>query len=137
MCHGVALPGTLGLDESRWRNDALYECHWDDHLWGYTCHMAKALHVRDLQSFVDPVLHQLFVMGTFDWSGKNCCEAASTQAMCHSTVIGSRLFQMIQDLTVLRLNHVAPQNIKTSTHNKENQHQVIPFSPYAYHLANL
>ena len=99
MRHGVALPGTLGLDESCWRNDALYECHWDDCLWGYTCCVAKELCVCDLQSFVDPILHQLFVTGTFDWSGENCCEAASTQAMRHSTVMGSCLFQMIQDLT--------------------------------------
>ena len=96
---GLTLPGQQRPDDNRWHNDVLAECHWDDRLWGYACRVSKEIRTCSAEDFTDPVLFQLLFMGTYDWDGENRHNDQSTQAMCHPTVMGSRLHQAIQSLT--------------------------------------
>ena len=93
------LPGQQRPDDDRWYNDILAECHWDDRLWGYVCCVSEQIRTRSTENITDPVLFQLLFMGTYDWDNKNCCNDQSTQAMHHSTVMGSRLYDAIRLLT--------------------------------------
>ena len=47
MCHGMILPDQYCFDENYWRDDTLEECHFDDHFWGWACHVSGELWVRD------------------------------------------------------------------------------------------
>ena len=95
MCHGTILPGQQHFDEDHWRDDALEECHFDDCLWGWACHANKELQVKDANCPDNIILYDLFQMGVHDWSGENHRNDQNIQAMCHSTVMASRLYQMI------------------------------------------
>ena len=86
-------------DDDHWNNDILAERHWDDRLWGYACRVSEEICTRNTEDFTDPVLFQLLFMGTYDWSNKDCRNDQSTQAMHHSTLMGSCLYQVIQSLT--------------------------------------
>ena len=97
MRHGLILPGSARFEESRWRNDTLVECHYDDRLWAYTCRVAEELRVAEPGYFTDPVLSQLVRMGVQDWSGENERSEASVQAMRHSTIVASRLYRLHQE----------------------------------------
>ena len=99
MRRGLTLPGQQRPDDDRWCNDILAECHWDNRLWGYVCCVSEEIRTRSAEDFSDPVLFQLLFMGTYDWDGEDRRNDQSTQAMRHSTVMGSRLYQVIQSLT--------------------------------------
>ena len=85
------LPGEQHFSKERWINDILNECHFDDHLWGYTIHVVEELHTRDPVVFTDRVLYNLMRMGVMDWTGENARGNQSTQAMRLATVLASRL----------------------------------------------
>ena len=99
MRHGLMLPGQQRPDDDRWHNNILAECHWDDRLWGYACCVSEQIRTRSAEDFTDPVLFQLLFMGTYDWDNDNRRNNQSTQAMRHSTVMGSRLYDTIRSLT--------------------------------------
>ena len=95
MHHGTILPGQQQFDEDRWRDDTLEECHFDDRLWGWACRVSEELWIRGTNCPDDIVLHNLFQMVVHDWSGENHCNDQNIQAMCHSTVMASCLYQMV------------------------------------------
>ena len=99
MRHGLTLPGQQRPDDDRWYNDTLSECHWDDRLWGYASRVSEQLRTRTEGDFTNPVLFQLLFMGTYDWDHENRRNNQSTQAMRHSTVMGSRLYDAHRSLT--------------------------------------
>ena len=99
MRHGLTLPGQQRPDDDHWHNDILAKCYWDDRLWGYACRVSEEIRTRSAEDFTNPVLFQLLFMGTFDWDNENCCNDQSTQAMRHSTVMGSCLYDAIRLLT--------------------------------------
>ena len=71
MLHGAILPGEQRFDEECWANDILNECHFDDHLWGYTIWVVEELRTRDPAVFTDGVLFNLTWMGVNNWVGEN------------------------------------------------------------------
>ena len=93
MCHGTILPGQQHFNEDHWRDDALKECHFDDHLWGWACRVSKELWIRDTNCSDNIILHSLFRV--HDWSGENHHNDQNIQVMCHSTVMASHLYQMV------------------------------------------
>ena len=95
MRPGAILPGHPQFDENHWRDDALDECYFDDKLWGWTCRVAEELRKREADYFNDNIIYNLLHMGTFDWTGENHRNDQSTQAMRHSTILGSRLYRLI------------------------------------------
>ena len=95
MRHRTILPGQQQFDEDRWRNDALKECHFDDQLWGWACRVSEELWIRGTNCPDDIILHDLFQMGVHDWSGENHRNDQNIQAMRHSTVMASCLYQMV------------------------------------------
>jgi hypothetical protein len=97
MRHGSILPGQERFDLGRWRNDILEECHYDDKIWGYACRGAEELQIKSVGDYPDPVLFNLFRMGTWDWDGENKQMNQSTQAMRHATAMAMRLHYMIQE----------------------------------------
>ena len=99
MQRGLTLPGQQRPDDNHWHNNILAECHWDNHLWGYAYCVSEEIHTCMAEDFTNPVLFQLLFMGTFDWDNKNCRNNQSTQAMRHSTIMGSRLYDAIWSLT--------------------------------------
>ena len=99
MQRGLTLPGQQRPDDNHWNNNILAKCHWDDRLWGYACRVSEELHTHSVEDFTNPVLFQLLFMGTYNWSNEDCCNDQSTQAMRHSTIMGSHLYQVIQSLT--------------------------------------
>ena len=46
---------------------------------------------------MDPVLHGLFSIGLFDWTGEDDHLHQTTPAMCHATVMGVSLFRRIME----------------------------------------
>ena len=91
MLNGVILPGEQRFSEECWVNDILNECHFDDHLWGYTIRIVEELHTHDPVVFTDGVLYNLMRMGVMDWTGENTRRNQSTQAMRLATALASRL----------------------------------------------
>ena len=91
MLNGAILPGEQRFSEECWINDILNECHFDDHLWGYTICVVEELHTRDPVVFTDGVLYNLMRMGVMDWTGENARGNQSTQAMCLATALASHL----------------------------------------------
>ena len=91
MLNRVILPGEQCFSEERWVNNILNECHFDNHLWGYTIRVVEELHTRDLVVFTDGVLYNLMRMGVMDWTGENTQGNQSTQAMHLATVLASHL----------------------------------------------
>jgi len=78
-----------------WERDMANDLHHDDTLWLWA---AKAAHVFmewRMKGIMDPVLHRLFTMGLFDWTGEDNCLNQTTPAMCHATMMGISLFRQI------------------------------------------
>ena len=94
MLNGVIHPGEQCFSEERWVNDILNECHFDDHLWGYTICVVEELHIRDPVVFTDGVLYNLMRMGVMDWTRENARGNQSTQAMRLATALASRLIRI-------------------------------------------
>ena len=94
MLNGAILLGEQCFSEERWINDILNECHFDDHLWGYTIRVVEELRTRDPVVFTDGVLYNLMRMGVMDWTGENARGNQSTQAMRLATALASRLIQI-------------------------------------------
>ena len=91
MLNGAILPGEQRFSEEHWINDILNECHFDDHLWGYTIRVVEELRTRDLVVFTNGVLYNLMRMGVMDWTGENAWGNQSTQAMRLATALASCL----------------------------------------------
>ena len=91
MLNGAILPGEQCFNKERWINDILNECHFDDHLWGYTIRVVEELRTHDPVVFTDGVLYNLMQMGVMDWTGENARGNQSTQAMRLATVLASHL----------------------------------------------
>ena len=70
MLNGVILPGEQWFNEEHWADDILNECHYNDHLWGYTICVMEELQTQDPTVFTDGVLYNLMQMGVMDWSGE-------------------------------------------------------------------
>ena len=94
MLNGAILPGEQHFSKERWVNDILNECHFDDHLWGYTILVVEELRTCDLAVFTNGVLYNLMQMGVMDWTGENARGNQSTQAMRLATTLVSRLIQI-------------------------------------------
>ena len=94
MLNRAILPGEQRFNEERWINDILSECHFDDHLWGYTIHVVEELCTRDPVVFTDGVLYNLMQMGVMDWTGENAQGNQSTQAMRLATALASCLIRI-------------------------------------------
>ena len=71
MLNGAILPGEQRFNEECWTNNILNECHYDDHLWGYTIHVVEELQTHDPVVFTDGVLYNLMWMGVMDWTREN------------------------------------------------------------------
>ena len=94
MLNGVILPGEQRFSKECWVNDILNECHFDNHLWGYTIRVVEELHTCDLVVFTDGVLYNLMQMGVMDWTGENAQGNQSTQAMHLATTLANRLIRI-------------------------------------------
>ena len=94
MLSGAILPGEQRFSEECWVNDILNECHFNDHLWGYTIHIVEELRTRDPAVFTDGVLYNLMRMGVMDWTGENAQGNQSTQAMRLATALVSCLIRI-------------------------------------------
>ena len=95
--HGVILPGQQCFEESRWSEDGLVECHFDDKLWGYAIWVSEELRLRRDGHFSDAVLFNLMEMGVYDWDGKNQQGDQSARALCHSSALAIRLLKRIME----------------------------------------
>ena len=89
MLSGAILPGEQWFNKERWANDILNECHYDDHLWGYTICVVEELHTHNPAIFTNGVLYNLMWMGVMDWDRENAWMNQSTQAMCLATALAS------------------------------------------------
>ena len=69
----------------------LDDCHFDDAIWGYTVCAFDDWKNRDPSRWNNPVLDNLFIMGSLDWIGENHRYAQSIQSMRFALVLGSRL----------------------------------------------
>ena len=84
--------------------DMANDLHHNDALWLWA---AKAAHVFmewRMKEIMDPVLHRLFAIGLFNWTGEDDCLHQTTPAMCHATVMGISLFcRIVENDTKVRL----------------------------------
>ena len=75
-----------------WERDMVNDLHNNDALWLWA---AKSTHIFlewRTKGIMDPVLHQLFAMGLFDWMGEDTHLNQTTPTMHHATVMGISLF---------------------------------------------
>ena len=86
--------GEQRFSEEHWINDILNECHFDDHLWGYTIRVVEELCTHDLVVFTDGVLYNLMRMGVMDWTGENARGNQSTEATRLATALASCLIRI-------------------------------------------
>ena len=80
--------GILALVPSVWNDNAL---------WLYTAKASHEFVEWRGTGVMDPVLHHLFAMGLFNWSVPNDRLNQTTPAMCHATVMGTRLFSKMME----------------------------------------
>jgi len=71
------------------------DLHHDDALWLWAVKAAHVFVEWRTQGIMDPVLHGLFSMDLFDWTGEDNRLNQTTPAMCHATVMGIKLFRRI------------------------------------------
>jgi hypothetical protein len=97
---------TLRRNE-RWWNDALPEILRDDALWAYSIRASDQLRGLDTEKVHDLVLMRLLDMGVRDWQGaedhlfnftSDDLHQQGVRALCHSTLVGSRLLPRVLDL---------------------------------------
>jgi len=81
--------------QANWENDMANDLHHDDALWLWAVKAAHVFVEWRTQGIMDPVLHGLFSMGLFDWTGEDNRLNQTTPAMRHATVMGIKLFQRI------------------------------------------
>ena len=74
------------------------ECNKDDKLWAYNCQASEEFQLTNTEHLRDPVLHTLMMMGMYDWDGVDTHLHQSTQAICYSSAVASRLIPQIMDL---------------------------------------
>ena len=79
----------------QWVNDSFPELHNDDALWAYAIHDSEQFMRLNDEVFQDAVLARLLKMGIFDWEEPNTRLHQATQAMRHSSALGSRLLSRI------------------------------------------
>jgi len=80
---------------ANWENDMANDLHHDDALWLWAVKAAHVFLEWRTKGIMDPVLHGLFSMGLFDWTGEDNRLNQTTPAMRHATVMGVKLFQRI------------------------------------------
>ena len=66
--------------------------HHDNTLWLWAIKSAHVFMEWRTKGIMDPVLHRLFTMGLFNWTGEDDRLHQTTPAMRHSTVMGISLF---------------------------------------------
>ena len=72
-------------------NDTLLpDCQLGDQMWGYAVRMAMEMSDKLVQQS-DRVLHRLFNIGIYDWSGFDTQGPEGIWSMWHSALIGHRL----------------------------------------------
>ena len=89
MLYKCLAQGVFNVDA--WRSTTLDNCHFDDAIWGYTVRAFDDWSNRDPSRWNDPVLDNLFIMGSLDWIGENHRYAQSIQSMWFALVLGSQL----------------------------------------------
>ena len=92
----------LSPEERRanWESDMANNLHHDDALWLWAVKAAYVFLEWRGKRIMDPVLHGLFSMGLFDWTGEDVRLNQTTPAMCHVTVMGISLFRRIVENNV-------------------------------------
>ena len=93
MLYKCPAQGVFNVDA--WRSTTLDNCHFDDALWGYT--VFDDWLNRDPSQWNDPVLDNLFIVGSLDWIGENYRYAQSIQSMWFALVLGSRCQNLCSD----------------------------------------
>ena len=89
-----------------WHNDMANDLHNNDTLWFWAAKASHKFMEWRGQGVMDPILHQIFTMGLFDWTAPNDCLNQMTLVMRHAMVMGMKLFWRIHenDLKVLLLS---------------------------------
>ena len=78
-----------------WERDIANDLHHDAALWLWAVKAAHIFMEWRTKGVMDPVLHHLFAMGLFDWTGEDNRLNQTTPAMHHATVMGVNLFRRI------------------------------------------
>jgi len=75
-----------------WERDIANDLHHDAALWLWAVKAAHIFMEWRTKGIMDPVLHRLFAIRLFDWTGENYHLNQTTPAMWHATVMGINLF---------------------------------------------
>ena len=67
------------------------DCHFDDAIWGCTVRAFNDWQNQDPSRWNDPVLDDMFIMGSLDWIGENHRYQQSIQSIRFALVLGSWL----------------------------------------------